>query len=524
MSLLEKIYLANVVLYLDTLDDAENFTIINKKCKDATEILRINPGYHVKKQNGMTKGYDHYKFMEYISFLKELTLFPNLETVRIKQEYIPYLPEFTQNVRIHYFDTSLACPDLWKDIIVELKLYCNGNALDLSQFPFLRKVSFISINHITSMKQFFTQKDKHFNNVTIKIEQQGLFDEEFLNNLEQYDFDRVVLKFIHCNNKLQIASSIPNIFTNATLCTDQWYNTIDDRVVVLRTFNYSFKADKTHFFDEKFCKQQYPDCVYLQGAEYLNLTEFTSIERMYCEGCQNIIYPTTLTMLETSDGQLSDVNVPSTVTSLQLKFSQPTQIQCSFEKLLSFEQYMGQSVRNKPICPIPLDLCTSLTTLTLEELTLNYNLQNLTHLRELFLTGCDVKGDVNAIYPSTLKTMKCQAHQLPTNLSSYTSLVDLRIRSSRNNYEFPTSLRTLVLEKCSNDINLSKYTNLHELVLDRFRCEAILPTTLHSLLLVTRSHLTLPNLPDVDLKLLGLAFTPLPHSKPPKNCKILNID
>ena len=77
MSKLEKIYLANVLLYIDNIQDIITFKTINKKCMDVSLMIRY---FDQKKRYHQ----DHKNSCIIPSFL--LDCLPSIETIQLKSK------------------------------------------------------------------------------------------------------------------------------------------------------------------------------------------------------------------------------------------------------------------------------------------------------------------------------------------------------------------------------------------------------------------------------------------------------
>ncbi|KAL7714757.1 hypothetical protein QTN25_007715 [Entamoeba marina] len=75
MAVLEKLYIANVFMYLNSIDDAVNLALVNKKCLDSALCLKMNPDYSSVSAYANQEQYSK-------NLLRELNLFTNTETLK----------------------------------------------------------------------------------------------------------------------------------------------------------------------------------------------------------------------------------------------------------------------------------------------------------------------------------------------------------------------------------------------------------------------------------------------------------
>ena len=77
---LEKIYLANVILYLSSYTDLQTFAMINSKCFDALQIIKHFP-YGIQLSKTFSE------ILESIEILQKTTkLLTNIQTIQIPNE------------------------------------------------------------------------------------------------------------------------------------------------------------------------------------------------------------------------------------------------------------------------------------------------------------------------------------------------------------------------------------------------------------------------------------------------------
>ena len=77
---LEKVYLLNVLLYLDDIETIETFISVNKKCQEVTEMIHY---FDVKKPKTEKNNENNYRRPKLIKIIPEnlFVLFPKIETI-----------------------------------------------------------------------------------------------------------------------------------------------------------------------------------------------------------------------------------------------------------------------------------------------------------------------------------------------------------------------------------------------------------------------------------------------------------
>ncbi|KAL7714628.1 hypothetical protein QTN25_007930 [Entamoeba marina] len=101
---LETVFLANIVLYLDSLSSLDHFFMVCKKTKHAVEMLHTNVCFPVNSHSIVDDDMEKYKK----EFIKELQYFPLLQTVRLNkitqlfQHHIPTNIKRIEINELHY--------------------------------------------------------------------------------------------------------------------------------------------------------------------------------------------------------------------------------------------------------------------------------------------------------------------------------------------------------------------------------------------------------------------------------------
>ncbi|KAL7715033.1 hypothetical protein QTN25_007491 [Entamoeba marina] len=121
---LEKLFLTKVVAYLDSVETAINFFIINKKCSLISSLLRINPFYGSETVE------------------RELELFPNIETLRCNTKTLTNIDKLPESIKyIEVLNTYSKESNYEKDIPKEVLQYVT------SFTTYLRKLSILKQMH-----------------------------------------------------------------------------------------------------------------------------------------------------------------------------------------------------------------------------------------------------------------------------------------------------------------------------------------------------------------------------------------
>ncbi|ELP87863.1 hypothetical protein EIN_274300 [Entamoeba invadens IP1] len=187
---LSKHFLSLLVPYLSSTQDAEEFTMINKKCKDAVEALQQNPCYSTPSYFTEAE--------KQMCFTKEIRLFPRLISVAFNTFspfVLSYNPQRIDNIyifdEIDVVNAHLLLPIAEK--LVKISIFAYQEAYDLSLFTSLKYVTIRLCARGGELSQFFTDKSRHFETVKIIFEK-GI-DVAFLQNIEFYNFHTIIFLF-----------------------------------------------------------------------------------------------------------------------------------------------------------------------------------------------------------------------------------------------------------------------------------------------------------------------------------------
>ena len=92
MTKLEKIYLLNVLLYVDSLESVKKFIEINSKCQEVSTMVRL---YTKRRENDSDDPKD---FKKKIIPKNLFTIFPKTETIECKVDDLMKYPEIMEKV------------------------------------------------------------------------------------------------------------------------------------------------------------------------------------------------------------------------------------------------------------------------------------------------------------------------------------------------------------------------------------------------------------------------------------------
>ncbi|KAL7713683.1 Leucine-rich repeat containing protein [Entamoeba marina] len=465
MSILEKVYLANVVMYLKTIQTAVKFIRINKKCKDALEILRCNPGY---SSENIEYSIDHIEMLDVEKgFFVELSLFPNIETIRLNTyefsfQILSRLPSHFKKIEIanqislinsSYVNELL----LYKDYITSMELSYLHDPIDLTQFHQLRRVK-VSFSYSCQLnyENLFGFKKHLFNYVYLTLIPKMSLN--FFKELDQYNFKQLI---VNCNNNEDVTNELLQI------------ENIQNRIIILhkcvgynqqnKQFLYSsFEFDDYNSLDYDLLNKYFPCKIktnFGDGDDFVSLEKLNSL--CHCDMCGKAKYilPTTVTRLKTNSNCLNieklqlkelhllkdnDYFIPTSVTKLiveeksKINFGTPCNVVdlTFFNNTPSFRQW------------------NCLTSLTLSQCDICNSFSTITSLKTMSVHSCNIRTSIDELYPLSLTILKIDYTLLPKKLNV----------QSLSILTFPTSLSKLTVgivsrinESNLSDINLNSF-------------------------------------------------------------------
>ncbi|KAL7715058.1 Leucine-rich repeat containing protein [Entamoeba marina] len=304
---LEPIYLANILLYLKTIDDAKILSMVNKKCLEAVHMIKINPNYSIDM--------NEHEWHDCITSIKETTykikeiekeieFFPNIETLCMKFNELEQRQELLKEyecIRISKLIYSTQ-PLLYiiKDQLIEINVLIKKNEIiDFSQFKHLQKCRISLFCRYFNLFQFFPDESQRFS--LVWINSIGSMDLEFIKALNHYNIERFVVKA----NKRVITSILEcdQISKCIQCCSDEWIN--DKRVIVLAD-TFPLPVYKKTF--EDIMELYYPYSIQTSAIVIdditIDLSKYTQLLSISIPQKSNklhIIYPSSIRVLDTNE-------------------------------------------------------------------------------------------------------------------------------------------------------------------------------------------------------------------------------
>ncbi|BFU25897.1 hypothetical protein CL6EHI_001170 [Entamoeba histolytica] len=553
---LEKMFLANVILYLETLETLYQFQMINSKCFDAVKMLRINPG--LKPQN-MINNPEEMTSVGY-SFTKELQFFPLLETLKLTFFSPLILCCIPTSVKRIYLQKEIDDEQVsfllpLKEKIVELKLFTYDSPIDLEQFPLLTKISlrtYCSVPTTTNyLEQFFTNKNHRFELVHVKMLK--FFEESFIQTLNEYNIRSLVIDLNDLNQIRKVLDISTKCIRDIKICCSSWIEGLNSKVV---TVNDNWTYQKNIQFEE-LLKEMYIPKLNVINLQEINLKKFDFLRSLSFDKCEvdALNLPKEIHHITLKE---SDIFHIEQLTSLQ----ELILINCTFLSSLPIhctKLKMDQCLFNIPKIPIDnelkeLDLFksnadisyfTNLTNLCFNSIKITNKLPKMNQLKRLSFTRCvikiqlDVPSSVTQFCISTMsdkmislseakniKRIKCVDIVNEINLDElYYYPVHQKVGNQLQNIienanelictpliindfiSTPNKIKKLILISqysvhtiSSMIIDLHSWESLNELWIETSDNKFILPITLKKLLIKSCYNISINNLEDILLK------------------------
>ncbi|EDR23662.1 hypothetical protein EDI_237490 [Entamoeba dispar SAW760] len=545
-SQLPKVFLSEVVHYLKSLENVYTFTLVNKKCKSAVENLTCNPGF--------CRGSEITSAEEQSTFIKEVQLFPRLSTIKISNFssfLLRYNPHHIQQIMFltEIDSTQIQFIGNLKEKITVLSLFVYDDIVDLSQFKNLQRVSLrVHLNH-SSLVEFFPNTNQHLQFVRVKF--QYYVDEEFINSLPLYLFDKTVLEFDTKDRLEYIISSVPSIFSRSTIVYTAYYTGIDERVMI-RNRVWEFSQEDVHqleylpeeiinchWFGENY--EEYSNDMNLNGLykalknylPYFLINGNGNIQKLQCltnvKCFTPIQLPQSVTSLDITINipQQFDLDEFDSLKVLRITFQNANQISVIPKRVVSYEQNGGivqlnnlvdvEWMKLQNISSISLDnRCYELTHLEVINSTFISPMSTVSSLKELVLKQTQYQYDRSIFYPTTLTFLSCdfnEYHPLPlihslhlrfnknnsyyVDISQHPSIQSLTLEECvKSTVLFPSNLSSITLNNCflKQNITLSHLLNLQEVTISSQNLSILLPTSIRKLTLDCSLNLSIPNI------------------------------
>ncbi|EKE38724.1 hypothetical protein ENUP19_0301G0007 [Entamoeba nuttalli] len=493
---LESVFLANIILYIDSIETCYKFSMINKKCLESMKFLKINPCFtrnfnkNQSTQELVTNSIDKIKLMKEI--IKEIELFPNIETY----EFAPgtfsiglmkLLPQTIENIIIDKItlNTPLCLTKEDKSKIISMNITIQ-EPIDLSEYPNLRKIT-IEVDE-NAIEQCFTNSKHHFEFVRIKLTEN--INIPFLKELISFPIDKIVLVFL-CDLEMEkVYNAFPHFIKRNYIAMEYLYDTMPNSIIPLCE-NCKLEIDQIDAFDIKLIDKILPTNIFFTGKNNtpIDLSKMNYLKRIAYEDNSIFLLPNSILSLQANSipyqilpnlkdltlvNAKGEITLPSTLTSLSLR-------DCHIQIISSNSSNLKMLFTNNHYYSIIPSL-TSLTSLKIGHTSISHSFSSLIHLKELIFEDVTINWNIESFYPSSLSYLHCNGNQLPSYLPLTQLLLEKPLQNDLNklenyiylNYLFiselpspsinlPQSLRYFTLNKTSTKnliLSLNQFTNL----------------------------------------------------------------
>ncbi|KAL7711757.1 Leucine-rich repeat containing protein [Entamoeba marina] len=463
---------SKIILYFKDIKTIEEFTMVNKKCSRVLMTMEKNIGLGLTdemKCKMKTEGEVVQTRFE-LNFISPSINDIHLELISDELGHVRILQEFQHK-------------------ITELVFKPYISLFDIHSLDNLKKLHII-LNSKTNPNKFFKPKQKRIDYV--RIEMINCLYSDFLNNITDYNFGKVVVDINYCNSLKQSniqyfmeeAIKINGIFNNVTLVCDKYYNGIDKRVIVKYSkkeyntdsfFKSSFGIVLNEQFNIKDIMLYYPFRVTLHSLHcHRNIVDLNYLPYLnYIDSTSPINYLPPPNVISVKDNkfvtQLTNISklwldkcgnhviLPTSVTTLTINKNT-----CIISNL---NYIQNLHIENGTISFLPE--CFNITSLHLFNSIISNSLKKLTKLVDIKLIKCTIQHKIDDFYPISLESLRCSYDVLPKslqitklellnppkilNLSKYCSILQLQISTGElTRINYPTSLLFLHL----NDITI----------------------------------------------------------------------
>ncbi|KAL7716630.1 Leucine-rich repeat containing protein [Entamoeba marina] len=468
MNLLNKVYLANVILYVSSVKCITQLILVNKKCKDAVNIVKINPIFKTTEEHPKS-------IIEHIiNFNKTLLLFPKLQSIIMTKHTINSIDVLSTTNHLLIFPSmnifTLLNFDDWYERIIELTIKDNDNSISLSLFPLLRRIKLTTQND-SNLHEFFDSKQQHL--YYVKICLKTMITQTKLHYLKNCFIETLVI--------------FTTSFSKQTVC---YFNNFNRASInnSCSTQEHLFLPNKNVFLiedvNENQLLQYYPTTVLLRGIRDIDISQFEFIQSVHqYKEIGNIKLPTQLTFLKDYhftntypylrslelSKTIYPITLPTTVTKLLLHSCSSIVYNCCYLIELEVHQHLV----------IDIETCLSLKLLTLFEVKLNTSTIALPHLQHLQLLFCSTNHDIQ--YSTSIQYLCCDQHfifnhthirklelvtcETLTNLNEMNCLKELTIHHSKQRVYLPSSLLILNIYYSTDETIFESEANLKEVTI-----------------------------------------------------------
>ncbi|KAL7722961.1 Leucine-rich repeat containing protein [Entamoeba marina] len=447
---LDETHLSNVLYYFPNYIEAQQFMLINKKCKDTFTHIKVCP--HYKPPHTLLQ-YPRNVFTEQKAFIKELDLFRNIEIVDFYGNASQYQLLISKHPKTKIALKTPLLSDELEDLepseksrIIELNY--DGDPLNFSLFKNVHRATLWLTNKKHKCSDYFNKKSHRFEYVRIVMESH--VDVDFIRSINQYNFGKVIIELVH-KDDIEMVVKNSDLLNHIIYCTKHPYTGMDERIIILGNQ-----------------QQQVTNSPY--SLTSINQHELSQLQTIDID-CNNQTIDISLLKNITSL-TLINMKIPTTFSFYSLeKLKQLTLIGCTIDDGMSLTNFYPSTLET---------LCCDAQLLPTE---------------------------------SDIKKLTIQNHEGPLNLTNFSLLQELILQEcsfgseTTNQLIPPHSLEVLCLDKAQNtvDLDLSSCRNLQEIVvLNCYQIQITLPLYISSLIIAKCRYLALTNVESVHLHDLAL--------------------
>ncbi|EDR27376.1 hypothetical protein EDI_064990 [Entamoeba dispar SAW760] len=514
MTILEKVYLANVLLYFSDYIDFLQFSFINSKCQDTLHIIKQFP-YGIKLSK---KIYQVFKMNTKIN--KILNIIPNIESITVPNVlYVSIINKNIQQIGIKRITIPQIIQLKQYDNIISIKIIISYNEfIDLRPYHQLKQIYIVDINN-TDETMFILDHLKRysfFRYKTIGFSTQKIYD-----RLKDCDIEKIIFDIISDednNISKSILRRLPHVFFYKRILSDndkhfqsfiyhgKNLKVISKSINLITQFN-------SLYFPSSLSFKTIPSCVQ-------KFTQLTSISSDYCDisnipnnvlsfktiSYNKLIFPQTLQSLTLR--LYKNIDIPSILTSLFLE-DITVPLKCEYDET--------------PNC-FNLIKCSLLKELMIQcydiEFTSLKSLQHLTKISIIRKYPSHISYN-SQLFPLKLQELRCDELLLPKklrikklvidcsstsriNLIQYNSLTSLKINSlCHKNILLPFSLIKIHFNGLYNRIetlNLSNEPSLNQIIIENCKAQLFmkLPEDFDLLCIINSSNCMLTSISNIN--------------------------
>ncbi|EMS16464.1 hypothetical protein KM1_022770 [Entamoeba histolytica HM-3:IMSS] len=518
MTILEKVYLANVLLYFSDYVDILQFSFINSKCQDTLHIIKQFP-YGIKLSK---KLYQVFKMNKKVN--KILDIIPNIESITVPNVlYVSIINKNIQQLGIERITVPQIIQLKQYDSIVAIKIIIGYNEfIDLRPYHQLKRIYIVDINN-TDEAMFILDHLKRY--LFFRYKSVGFSVQKIYDRLKDCDIEKIIFDIISDednNISKSILRRLPHVFFYKRVFSgnDTDFQLFTYHGKNLKVINESRNLTTQFnalYFPSKLSFKTIPS--YIQ-----NFTQLTSISSDYCDISNlpnnilsfktmsyiQLMFPQTLNSLTLR--LYKNINIPSTLTSLFLE-DITIPLKCEDEETSN--------------C-FNLIKCSLLKELKIQcydiEFTSLKSLQHLTKINIIRKYPSCISYN-NQLFPLKLQELKCDELLLPKklrikkliidcsstsriNLIQYNSLTSLKIYSlCHKNILLPFSLIKIHLNNLYNRIetlNLSDEPSLNQIIIENCKAQLFmkLPEDFDLLCIINSSNCMLTSVSNINKVLI----------------------